>query len=157
MYRESAGSPSRPAPGSFDEAYQAGRGLGMLFRDLFGDDSEEREAARRSEELRALQYQQQLEANRRAAAAAEFASRNGAPTEGDIEQARRRETYGGAPTSAGEAGAGRPVVASTSDAPSRASLPERLTAYEQTCADIGFKKGTVQYGECVVELVRRNR
>jgi|GEM_PF-2476323 len=30
-----------------------------------------------------------------------------------------------------------------------------LDSYQKTCADIGFKKGTTAYGECVLELDRR--
>lgn len=32
-----------------------------------------------------------------------------------------------------------------------------LSAYEQTCADLGFKKRTPAYGDCVLELDRRGR
>jgi hypothetical protein len=34
-------------------------------------------------------------------------------------------------------------------------LASDLTSYEKTCADIGFKKRTPAFGECVLELDRR--
>jgi len=34
-------------------------------------------------------------------------------------------------------------------------LARDLETYERTCADIGFKRGTPAYGDCVLELDRR--
>ncbi len=64
VFRETGGVSSAPAPGSMQEAYQAGQGLGLLLRALTEESEASKSAAKKEEESRRLEYQRQLEIER---------------------------------------------------------------------------------------------
>jgi len=64
VFRETAGNSSAPAPGSMQEAYQAGQGLGFLLRALTEESEASKSAAKIEDESRRLEYQRQLEIER---------------------------------------------------------------------------------------------
>ena len=64
VFRETGGVTSAPAPGSMQEAYQAGQGLGLLLRALTEESEASKSAAMKEEESRRLQYQRQFEIER---------------------------------------------------------------------------------------------
>jgi hypothetical protein len=64
VFRETGGVSPTPAPGSMQEAYQAGQGLGLLLRALTEESEASKSAAKVEEESRRLEYQRQLEIER---------------------------------------------------------------------------------------------
>ncbi len=119
VFRDTSASSARPAPGSIDEAYQAGRGLGMLFRALTGESEAATQAAAEREAQQQAERRQQQETDRRNAAFAREQLEQ-------LDQQRAAQ-----------------------------SKRERIPDLEKTCVDIGFKKGTPAFGDCVLDLYSR--
>lgn len=111
----------------YNEGYAAGRAIGTL---LFGDPEERR----RKEQSQREQERLELERRRLEIEKQQLA---------EMEASRR-------------ALEGQPSPGQTPrNSPAGRSLD--LSSYEKTCSDIGFKKETTAYGECVLELDRRKR
>ena len=131
VFRDTSASSASPAPGSFDEAYQVGRGLGLLLKALIGEPQGEKEAAKESE----------IESS------AQLAERNAQLAERQYQQEEDRRN----------ADLMRQRSELLSQQHAAQARRERIPEIEKTCADIGFKKRTPAFGDCVLDLYERLR